>query len=277
MKRADTTGAHILPLGETLKLLEPERYHFDLKPRPSEGGYETVFSLVRDGGRPLALLMGRARARWGLGGRDSALAQVGGYAWGVGGPAVASYVLSRRVPDVSPENVALRFDAGGGLSEVALIRQRFAVLPSDPAADHPNAVVLDDEAALLGWMRGRLVGGIEPLLEAARGHVRLGRRAAWVRVSDYAAYAFLMVGWDAGDQARYAADAEAFVTAPGSPLRGRTGFFVVESGSRRGAYLTRGVCCQAYKEPGHDNCDSCPMLTQGERERRAVADLAARG
>ena len=274
MKGSNTTATHAPPLEETLKLLDPEKYYFDLKPRPSGDEYETIDSLVRDDGRSLARLIEQAQARWGWSQRDSALTTIGGYAWRVGGPAIACYVLSRRVPDISPENVALRFDTDGGISEAALIHQRFAVLPQDPAADHPDAVVLGDEAALLEWMRGRLIAGVAPRLEAAREHVRIGRRAAWAQVSDYAGYAFLMVGWDAGDQARYAADAKAFLT--GLPLKGRTGLFVVEIGDRRGAYLTRGVCCRAYKDPAHDNCDYCPMLTQEERERRALADLVDR-
>jgi hypothetical protein len=91
------------------------------------------------------------------------------------------------------------------------------------------------------------------------------------------ASAFLMVGWDTGDQARYATDAEAFLTGPHSPLRGNTSFFVVEHRGRRGAYITRGVCCQAYKDPEGRHCDPCPMLSQEERERRAIAELAVRG
>jgi hypothetical protein len=275
----NAAGSHDPPLRKTLDLVDREKYYFDLKlgaPDGAPGGaYETVDSLTRDGGRALARLMGLAQTRWKLSNRDAALAVVGEYAWGVGGPAIACYVLSRRVPDISPENVALRHDADEGLWEAALLRGRFAALPQDPAAGHPDAVVLDGESALLDWMRERLVAGIEPLLDAVRRHARVGKRGAWARVSDYAADAFLMAGWDTEDQARCAADAEAFVASPNSPLRGKTGFFVVEHRGRRGAFITRGVCCQGYKDPEHGNCDSCPMLTQEEREKRAIQSLAA--
>lgn len=266
------------PFRETLKRVDPEKYYFGLNPSPSEGSRETVDSLVRDGGKALAARMEQARSKWSLSARDAALFMIGTYAWGVGGPAIACYVLARRVPDISPQNVALTFNGDGGLSEAALRVERFAVLPDDPAADHPEALVLADEAAMLGWMRERLEAGIGPLIEAARGHARLGRRSAWRGVPDYVAAAFLMVGWGTEDQARYAADAEAFVTNSDSSMKGNnTKFFVVEDRGRRGAYLARGVCCQAYKEPDQDNCDSCPMLSQEELERRALTDLAARG
>ena len=277
MSEANVASRHDSPLREALKLIDPEKYYFDLRFGPPEGAYETVGSLTRDGGEGVARRMEQARTKWGLGARDSALFALGTYAWGVGGPAIALYVLSRRVPDISPENLALRFGEGGNFSEVALLRGGFAALPADPAADHPEAVVLRDEAEMLDWMRGRLVTGVGPLIEAVRRHARLSRGAAWRGLADYVAEAFLMTGWDTGDQARYAADAETFVGAPGSPFKSNTGFFVVEDRGRRGAYTTRGVCCQAYKESEHDNCDSCPMLTQEERERRALADLAARG
>lgn len=277
MRAANIGARSDPPFQETLKLVDPEKYYFELKPGPTERSYETVDSLLRDGGVSLARRMEQARSKWSLSGRDAALFMVGTYAWSVGGPAIACYVLSRRVPDVSPENVALTFDGDGGLSEVSLRSERFAVLPSDPAADHPKALVLDDEAAMLVWMREKLVAGVEPLIGAVRNRARLSRRAAWRGVTDYVSSAFLMVARDTKDQARYAADAEAFVTDPGSPLRGSTRFFIVENRDHRGAYLTRGACCQAYKKPGYDNCDSCPMLTQEEREQRALVDLATRG
>jgi ferric iron reductase protein FhuF len=276
VREAKAVSRRDSPLRETLGRIDPERYYFALTLGSPEDPYETVGSLTRNRGQSLARRMELVRTKWGLSVRDSALHAVGAYAWGVGGPAIACYVLSRRVPDVSPANVALSFDGNGGLSEVALLRPWFAVLPQDPAADHPEAVVVESAGAMLGWMRDRLVAGMEPLIDAVRHHARLGRRTAWSGTSDYVADAFLMVAWDTEDQARYAADAEVFVGDPDSSLKGNTKFFVVEERGRRGAYVTRGICCQAYKDPEHDNCDSCPMLLQEERERRALADLASR-
>ena len=261
------------PPGETLRLLSSNGYRFGLKLGGTPEGWTTAEVLASDR-KLLAEQTARLGERRDLSKRDAGLYVLGSYAWGVGGSAIGCHVLSRRVPDISPENVAVRFD--GGSCEAALVRERFAVLPADPAAGHPGAVVVADEAVLLGWMRERLVAGVEPLLEGLRTFVRIGERAARSRVADLASRAFLMVAADTDDPMRHAADAETFVTAPGSPLRGTTMFFVVERGGERATFLTRGACCRAYRRPGHGHCDSCPMLTQEEREERAIAQMAAR-
>jgi len=259
--------------GRPPRLLASNGYRFGPKLGAPAEGWTTAEVLASDR-KLLAEQTACLGERRDLSKRDAALYVLGSYAWGVGGPAIACHVLSRRVPDISPENVAVRFD--GGYCEAALVRERFAVLPADPAAGHPGAVVVADEAVLLGWMRERLVAGVEPLLEGLRTFVRIGERAARSRVADLASRAFLMVAADTDDPMRHAADAETFVTAPGSPLRGTTMFFVVERGGERATFLTRGACCRAYRRPGHGHCDSCPMLTKEEREERAIAQMAAR-
>lgn len=263
------------PLAETLERVDPEKYYFGMKLGVVGESWRRADSLARDDGEFLAAQMERTRTKWDLNNRDTAISLTGGYAWQVGGPAAVCYVLSRRVPDISPENLALRFDEDGGIAEAAVIGSRFAALPSDPAASHPDAVVLDSEAALLGWLRVRLEAGIEPLVVAVRSRMRISRRTLWSRAADLVTDAFLTAGFDTPDQARYAADADAFISTPGSPLRGNTGFFVVERDGRRGAFMTRAVCCHGYKDPEHGYCNSCPMLSQEERERLAVEELVS--
>ncbi|MGH3088811.1 MAG: (2Fe-2S)-binding protein, partial [Rubrobacteraceae bacterium] len=134
-------------------------------------------------------------------------------------------------------------------------------------------VVLDDEPSLLGWMRDRLVAGIQPMVDLSREKTRVGRRAMWGRVSDMISQAMLMVAEEVPDPARYASDAEALIST--FPIKGDTKFFVVERNGERRAFVTRAICCQAYKYPEYGYCGSCPMLTQEERERLAVEAMVS--
>ncbi|ABG03391.1 conserved hypothetical protein [Rubrobacter xylanophilus DSM 9941] len=259
------------PLAEALGRVDPDRHRFRMRAGASGEGWVVAAELVSD-----AALAGRqiqrARSRWGLRRREAAAYLVGSYAWGVGGPAAAAYVLARRVPDLSPQNVLVRLDEGGGIPEAALCGGRFAALASDPASGHPEALAFPGEPELLAWMRGRLVAGLGPLVELVSGLTRVGGRTLWGRAADLLAQSFLMVGEDTPDQVGCMRDARAFVS--GLPFGERVGFFVVGSGERRRAFMRRSICCQAYRNPGYGYCDSCPALSQEERERRALEELA---
>lgn len=266
------------PLRETLDRVDPDLYYFTMGLAPDEPApdWRGPPFMADDGPDFLRGAMAATREQWSLTDRDLALAVVGDYAWWVGGPAVACYVLARRVPDVAPENLTFRHAETGRISEVALLSGRFAALPTDPAAD-PAVTTLDDEAALLGWLRGRLVAGLEPLVELVRANVRASRRLMWTRATDLLAQSMLTVARAAPDSGRYADDAAALVSHPGSLLAGKTGFFNVQDNGREHSFMVRGVCCNGFRLPGHGYCDSCPALSEQERQRRALESLAGRG
>ncbi|MCA3748827.1 MAG: (2Fe-2S)-binding protein [Rubrobacter sp.] len=260
------------PLAEALGLIDPERHYFRMRPVAGDGEGWVPATVLTSNEELAFRQIRRAQERWDLRRREAAAYLVGSYAWGVGGPAVAAYVLARRVPDLSPENVLVRLDEGGGIPEAAVRTGRFATLASDPAAGHPEAVPLPGEPALLGWMRERLIAGLDPLVSLVCGVTRVGGRTLWGRAADLLAQSFLMVGGDTPDQVGYMEDARAFVS--GLPFGERVSFFVVERGRQRRAFMTRSVCCQAYRNPEYGYCDSCPALSQEERERRAAEELA---
>nr|MBC8279393.1 hypothetical protein [Chloroflexota bacterium] len=70
-------------------------------------------------------------------------------------PLLSQYILNRLVIDVSLNN--LEFHSNGQRFDgTALGRPRFAVLPDDPAAGHPDAEVLTNEKALYNKLNERL-------------------------------------------------------------------------------------------------------------------------
>lgn len=215
----------------------------------------------------------RTREKWDLNNRDTAIGVVGGLAWQVGGAAVFCYATARRVPDLAPESLALRY-ADGDLEEVAF-SEGFAALAGDPAAEKALAV-FNHEDALLGWLRRGLEQLLEPTVSEVRKATRVSARTLWGRATDLLAQTFLELGPYSGDQDWCGAQAEKLVKAPESPFNGNTEFFTVEHAGTREVFMTRAICCHGYKDPEHGYCDSCPVLTQEDRERLALEELVAR-
>lgn len=213
---------------------------------------------------------------------------IGEYAWYVPSAAVTALMAERRVPDLSLENVALRvstvqwqegdYSGESKRLDVRFLSGRFAALPDDPDAEHPDAVILPDETALREWLRSSIERHIAPLIEQIFVKTRLGRQAQWNLVADACAALFLGAGSLTSDQPRGEATGLAFVKAPGSPMKNpNTGYFTLEYGGHCETYRARGGCCRYYtvSENG-EKCSTCVLVKQEERDQRILEYMAKR-
>lgn len=264
----------LAPAFERMARMKEELYLnarlFDGTP-PKGDGWVSMRRLMEDADflrEQLALIKGR----WDLDNRGSAIGVVGNLVWQVGGAAIFVYATGRRVPDLSPENIALRL-ADGDLEEVAFTKDGFAALADDPASESA-ALTFKDEDGLRDHLRRRLEGILEPVITEVRAATKVGKRTMWNRAADLAAQRLLQVGEITGDRAWCGREAEKLIKEPGSPFKGPTGFFTVRHEGRKEIFLVRGCCCHGYKDPEHGYCGTCPLLPQDERERRAVEELA---
>jgi hypothetical protein len=204
---------------------------------------------------------------------------INSYAWALPAAAIGAYLSERRVPDLDPSNVALRFSEAaeeeeGGL-EIAFLSDRMAVLPDDPAAGQPDVIVVDESSQLREWMRLRLERHLQPIIEAIYGRTRFGRRAQWNLVADDCAALFLWVGQRIRDQQRSCAEGLAFVGAPDSPMRqSRTGYFTLEYAGHCETFRKRGGCCLYYKLSAGQNCSTCSLIAEEERDGRLLKWMA---
>lgn len=189
----------------------------------------------------------------------------GSYAWSLLTAAIGPYLLAGRAPDLSPPNVWVAL-ANGRASRVVLRHGRFACLPNDPAAAHPDAEVLPDAAALLARIRAEIESHLGALIGVMRvRRAPLGPRALWALASDYAVDIAIGLLGPAASDATLAAVAAPLVRAPGSPMTGRSWFFPVH-GDRRSAFFTdRNGCCLNHKIPGAAKCAACPLRPKPER------------
>jgi hypothetical protein len=197
------------------------------------------------------------------------------YNWPIIAVGVAGYLAERRVPDLAPGSLALHLDDHGGFDGIALLSRRFAALPDDPAAAHPDALVLPDSDALRDELRASIEAHMAPLVEIVRARAGWGRRALWANVADRLAHATIWLSQTLGcDHASCRSEVAALVGAP--PLKGHTGVQEVERDGRRELFLKRGGCCLAYTLPAHGYCATCPLLSDAERARRLREQMAER-
>lgn len=199
----------------------------------------------------------------------------GYYNWQVAAPAIISYLTESRVPDVSATNLALHVNEAGRVDDLAVLEEKFAALPDDPASKRPGATVVDDGDALRRYFLDRLIEGhLAPLVELLRTRTPLGRRALWAAVADRCASTVIWLTRQLGKEDLCPGEVEALVGEP--PLEGKTGVMYVEHAGRTEMFLRRGSCCFYYKL-AREHCATCPLLPLEERERRLREHLARQG
>jgi ferric iron reductase protein FhuF len=196
------------------------------------------------------------------------------YLWAYVGAGLGCFLVDRRVPELSPEQVAIHFNQQFTADNVALLSPTFACLPDDPAATHPDAVVLPCEEALRDRYREQLLAHMEPIIEWLTGYTTLSRRAMWLIVADRTATAIVWLYEQLSLPSQSAAEVEALLQQPGTPLVGRTRIEHYEWQGNRDWFLARAGCCLAYRLPTNYYCDSCPVLSPAERDARRQARLA---
>jgi hypothetical protein len=233
-----------------------------------EGGWVTPDALASDTGL-LEDLMRRIGSEYGSENRAYAgTALLKGYLWRVLAPAVAAFLSERRVPDLRPENVALRFGEGGCAEGLTFLSPGFAALPTDPEASHPDARVLHSEEEMLAFARDRLAEGHVPaLIPALRDlRVRRGTRVLWGAAVDVVAETFMFVGRELGCEEEALGFAERLLSGP-APLRGPTNYSTLEYDGGSETTRIRNTCCLYYKV-ADGTCFTCPRTTDEERLER---------
>jgi hypothetical protein len=250
-------------------------------------GWFRADTLLREGSPELRDGLARQAARYpGMERRTAGAFFVNRYAWDVFAGAAGAYLAERRVPDLAPENLALRFqsssweeDGETGVSEridVCFMSGRCAVLPDDPAAGLPEVTVLPDAPALREWLRAGLEAHTALLVECVQAATRFGRRAQWSLVADAVAGVFLNTGKLLGDPAHAQAEGLALVRAPSSPLYNPlTGYFTLECAGHADTFRARGGCCRYYTVDDGEKCTLCVLRPAEERDR-ILRDYMAR-
>ena len=184
---------------------------------------------------------------------------VQGYFWYPMVGAFACYLLDRRVPDLSAENLAM--DLRGG---VVFTSPRCFALPDDTDADHPDVTVVADRAAL----RACLVRQLQekhatPLFATLRSIAPYGINGMRTNYVDRLVSAVLWLCEQLGDWNLAREEVPAFVALVDS--KSRAGIIEIEHEGRTGVFLKRSGCCLNYRLPGRELCDTCSLRPMDER------------
>ncbi|MEM8857205.1 MAG: (2Fe-2S)-binding protein [Chloroflexota bacterium] len=204
----------------------------------------------------------------------SALIQA--YQWQIIMTAVGCFLVSKRVPDISLNNVRVKLfedneDGEVGVGQVAFITGRFFALPNDPAASHPDAEIVTDVAALRFRMRLGIVEHFNWVISRIGHYIGTKPRGLWLDVADncVSTIIWFMQEIDA-NVASTAVEHEikSLIRIQGSPLNFRKlGIFTLTYKDKTQAHHNRASCCYWYRydDPEAGYCSSCPRRPMEER------------
>lgn len=193
------------------------------------------------------------RRLWGAKPHAAAALAYKQYTYWLAMPAVLGWAVARRVPLLDAANVAVRL-GGGDDHRVRLGMRRplLAVLPDDPAAGHPDAVVAAGEAELLAVLRGTLLDRhVAPLVAATRERVRVGAHTLYGQLAAGVTYVLSAASELLADPVGAGA---ALLDALGmARLAG------LREAPEGGLCVRRSTCCLAFVVPGlgGQTCPEC--------------------
>lgn len=193
----------------------------------------------------------------------------------------AGIYLTGRAPALAADRLWFPWHAEDAFGTPLTTETRVGVLPDDPFAGHPDAVVLPDRQALDRWAAEHLVETFSPVITAIHEHSRMGVRNLWGWVADSLYFYMLnparFLGNDAAEAWERATGLMDEVERAGALLRRRPRLFPFCRDHPHGTWAVRGTCCFDYKaeqtEHGGDYCLTCPLKDDESRQEKLMGWL----
>ncbi|WP_051326173.1 IucA/IucC family C-terminal-domain containing protein [Glycomyces tenuis] len=218
-------------------------------------GVDLPGSALADGSRIGELLADSARL-WGGSPHASAALAWKTYCYWVLVPAVLGYVSARRVPLLEADNFVFTISEDEPMFSGRQIRPRFTALSDDPMAGTPGVETVAGEDALLERMRASLFDEhLDPVLEAIRREVRIGRRTLLGSLASGIAYATANCSSAGREPAEVVAKnlLETFGVAE---------LVDVATDEHGRLVYQRHTCCLAFTIDGCGTCSTCCVQTE---------------
>jgi hypothetical protein len=184
-------------------------------------------------------------------------------------PVIGQYVLQRRVPKVSLDNLSFRF-ASGRINATMLNQPSFAVLPDDPDAEHANAVKVTDEMALYQllkeWMfESNVELVIGALHRAARASVKVSQNATAASCAQVFHSLYPLVK----DPDTVLRDAKTLFEDPASLVYQQVSMEVMEHRGKRGLFARRAGCCLVWRtRRSNGYCSNCILQPREQQDQQ---------
>ena len=237
----------------------------------NDTGWSPATALFQVGDASLReLVMSYGYARWGTANNHvAASAFIIAYLTRFIYPMVAQYVLRRRVPRVTLENLAFH-RTDGRIDATGLRQPQFAVLPDDPASGHPDAEVLYSETGLYRQLKDwAFESNVEIVIAALRRSVPASIKVSQNAVAASCSQALHRLYNHVEDKSLVLRAAEVLLGDPSSLIYGQVSMEVIEHEGTSGFFARRAGCCLVWRTR-RDNgyCSNCILQPKEEQTRQ---------
>ena len=190
-------------------------------------------------------------------------------------PAAGQYVLFRRAPDVSLDNLYFHW-TGPAIDATGLGRLTFAALVDDLAASHADDIVVADTEALYAQLKIWLFEeNLEPVIDDLRRAAGASVKVSWNAVAAAFSQAFNRLYATSGRASEVVMAAETFFSDPDSPIFGQLTMEEFQHRDLWGFFSRRRGCCLWWRSPrANDYCSNCILLPKEQQDRRFEEMLA---
>ena len=265
-----TTAEH--PLVRSLREAGKLDPYFDMPVSDvNETGWSPAIALFQTGDNSLReLVMSYGYARWGTANNHvAASAFIIAYLTRFIYSMVAQYVLRKRVPRVTLENLAFH-RTDGRIDATGLRQPQFAVLPDDPAAGHPDAEVMHSETELYQQLNDWAFNcNVEIVIAALRRSVPASVKVSQNAVAAACAQALHRLYNRVEDKSMVLRAAETLFGDPSSLIYGQVSMEVIEHEGKSGFFARRAGCCLVWRtREGSGYCSNCILQPREEQTRQ---------
>jgi ferric iron reductase protein FhuF len=259
------------PLVQSLREAGELDSYFDMPVcDPNQSGWSGATELFQgDDARLKKLVMSYGYERWGTNNNHVASsAFIIAYLTRFIYPMVGQYVLRRRVLKVTLANLAFH-RSGGRIDATGLGQPQFAVLRDDPAANHPDAEVLNDERELYTQLKEwAFKSNLEIVIEALNRSVRASLKVSQNAVAASCAQAIHRLYPLVEDKGSVIRDTETFFEDPSSPLYRQVTMEVIDHQGKNGLFARRAGCCLVWRTRNSSRyCSNCILRPREEQTR----------
>lgn len=184
--------------------------------------------------------------------------------------AIAPFLRVECVPNVSLDNIAIRFSGSAFVDGMAVYEEGGTVVAGDPRAQRSSMRTVADDGALRRALRAELAAQSAPVVGALHRWSAFAERAIWGVLTSLWASQFVAL-WPHGDDQRVLARTlDAFFAGDDVVWEMRPDVTPVESGGGVQLRLRRASCCRFYLVHGGNLCASCPLVLAHEPRPGAV-------
>jgi ferric iron reductase protein FhuF len=192
------------------------------------------------------------------------------YSWSCG-IAIAPYLCRQCVPNISLDNVSLKFHENTFFQMAALHRPEGVMLQQAGLLPHPLIQWLSSPIELMQRLRDGLMQQAEPIVEALYNWSHFSIRGMWGLVTSSWGAQFFNIFGAIGEQECGLQHVRQFFQGNDLVAQMQPDFYPVTFRNVTHIYHRRASCCRFYKIPQGQLCASCPIVSQEERLQRNQA------